>query len=114
MKRWVIRIAVAGLAVFALAQVIPYGRSHSNPPVQAEPRWDSPATRDLAVRACYDCHSNQTTWPWYPNVAPVSWLLQRDVSGGRATLSFSEWSSRQSGAATCRRGSPSGCTRGRS
>jgi hypothetical protein len=56
-----------------------------------EPRWDGPATRALAVRACYDCHSNETVWPWYSHVAPVSWLTQRDVAEGRRKLNFSEW-----------------------
>ena len=72
-------------------QLVPYGRGHSNPPVRREPAWDSPATRDLAVRACYDCHSNQTVWPWYAQVAPVSWLIQHDVEDGRRRLNFSEW-----------------------
>jgi hypothetical protein len=43
------------------------------------------------VRACFDCHSNVTVWPWYANVAPVSWLLQRHVDEGRARLDFSTW-----------------------
>ena len=42
-------------------------------------------------RACLDCHSNQTRWPWYSNVAPVSWLVQADVDEGRRVLNFSEW-----------------------
>jgi hypothetical protein len=42
-------------------------------------------------RACYDCHSNQTVWPWYSNLAPVSWLIASDVKQGRAHLNFSEW-----------------------
>jgi len=42
-------------------------------------------------RACFDCHSNETVWPWYSNIAPVSWLVQRDVNGGRRHLNFSEW-----------------------
>jgi hypothetical protein len=90
-------VVVAVVALFALAQLVPYGRSHTNPPVQAEPRWDSPQTRALAKRACFDCHSNLTTWPWYSNVAPVSWLVQRDVDEGRSTLNFSEWNWPQEG-----------------
>ena len=83
---------LVGLAVVLLAiQLIPYGRSHTNPAVVAEPPWDSGTTRELTVRACYDCHSNETTWPWYSNVAPISWLTQRDVDEGRARLNFSEW-----------------------
>src|SRR5271165_3967577 len=52
---------------------------------------DSPETKALIRRACFDCHSNETTWPWYSNVAPVSWLTQRDVNGGRSHLNFTEW-----------------------
>ena len=96
--RWTLRIVVAGIALFALAQVVPYGRSHTNPPVQAEPKWDSPQTRALAQKACFDCHSNLTVWPWYSNVAPVSWLVQNDVDGGRSNLNFSEWNKPQEGA----------------
>jgi len=43
------------------------------------------------VRTCYDCHSNEVVWPWYSNVAPVSWLVQHDVEEGRSKLNFSEW-----------------------
>ena len=82
---------VGALALFALIQAVPYGRSHSNPPVMMEPNWDSPRTRALAQRACFDCHSNQTKWRWYSNVAPVSWLVQRDVDGGRSAFNFSAW-----------------------
>jgi hypothetical protein len=80
---------VAGFLV--LIQFIPYGHHHTNPPVVKEPAWDSPQTRALAKRACFDCHSNETTWPWYSHVAPVSWLVQDDVDGGRHHLNFSEW-----------------------
>ena len=83
--------AIVGVLGFLLIQAVPYGRSHTNPPVTREPRWDSPRTRELAARACFDCHSNLTKWRWYSNVAPVSWLIQRDVDGGRAQFNFSEW-----------------------
>ncbi len=75
----------------ALIQLVPYGRSHVNPPVRQEPEWNKPETRALAKRACFDCHSNETRWPWYSNIAPVSWLTQRDVSEGRSKMNFSEW-----------------------
>jgi len=74
-----------------VAQIVPYGRDHTNPPVLKEPAWDRPETRRLARLACFDCHSNETVWPWYSNVAPVSWLVHRDVTEGRAELNFSEW-----------------------
>lgn len=95
MKRIIIIIVVGLVALFLLIQLIPYGRQHTNPPVVAEPAWDSPQTRDLAVRACFDCHSNDTVWPWYSNVAPISWLVQRDIDEGRQRLNFSEWGQRR-------------------
>ena len=70
---------------------MPYGRSLTNPPVLAEPEWNTPQTRALAVRACFDCHSNETVWPWYSNVAPISWLVEHDVGEGRRAVNFSEW-----------------------
>ena len=86
---------IGAVALFVLIQAVPYGRSHHNPPVRAEPRWDSPLTRELAARACFDCHSNMTKWLWYTNIAPVSWLTQSDVDSGRNTLNFSQWHSPQ-------------------
>lgn len=92
MLRWLLRrLLVAGIVLVAALQLIPYGRAHTNPPVRQEPAWDSARTRELVVRACYDCHSNETDWPWYSHLAPVSWLVQRDVDKGRAELNFSEW-----------------------
>jgi hypothetical protein len=84
---------VVGFVVvaFVIIQLVPYGRDHTNPQVVAEPTWNAPQTRALTVRACYDCHSNQTVWPWYTNVAPVSWLVRRDVDDGRRKLNFSIW-----------------------
>ena len=90
-QRWLLWGGIGAVALFALAQAVPYGRNHSNPPVTKEPAWNSPRTRDLAVRACFDCHSNETTWRWYSNIAPASWLVQRDVDSGRRALNFSEW-----------------------
>ncbi len=88
----VIGLGLVGVvALFLLIQLVPYGRSHTNPAIVSEPNWNSPQTRDLAVRACYDCHSNQTIWPWYSNVAPFSWLIQRDVDEGRRRLNFTTW-----------------------
>lgn len=90
MKRTILLI-VAGLIVLGLLPLIPYGRDHTNPPVKAEPNWDSPETRLLAQRACFDCHSNETRWPWYSNIAPASWLVYRDVMEGRLHINFSDW-----------------------
>jgi hypothetical protein len=51
----------------------------------------SPRAADILRRACQNCHSNQTVWPWYSRVAPMSWLVADDVKDGRAKLNFSEW-----------------------
>ena len=79
------------VGLFALMQLVPYGRRHTNPSLIVEPAWDSPRTRELAVRACFDCHSNETRWPWYADVAPLSWVIQRDVEAARSVMNFSEW-----------------------
>lgn len=81
-------LLVAFIVVEALSYAIV---DKSNPAVKAEPAWDSPRTRELAKAACFDCHSNETIWPWYSNLAPASWLLWHDVDEGRGKLNFSEW-----------------------
>jgi hypothetical protein len=86
---------VALLAALVALQLVPYGREHTNPPVVMEPEWNRASTRDLAARACFDCHSNETRWPWYGSVAPASWFMQRHVDEGRAVLNFSEWQRHQ-------------------
>lgn len=77
------------LAVFACIQLVPFGHDHSAPPDGLRPAWDSPRTRALAERACLDCHSNQTRWPWYSRIAPLSWRIQGHVQEGRSKLNFS-------------------------
>lgn len=79
------------LALFVLIQMIPFGKNHTNPAVVAEPKWDSAQTRDLAKRACFDCHSNETVWPAYSNIAPFSWLVAIDIANGRSVINFSDW-----------------------
>jgi Haem-binding domain len=79
------------VALFIIVQFIPVAGAKTNPPVVAEPKWNNEQTKLLAERACYDCHSNQTDWPWYSNIAPVSWLVIHDVNEGRTALNFSTW-----------------------
>ena len=79
------------LVVFVVIQFIPYGRDHTNPPVVSEPAWDTPQTRELVQSHCFQCHSNETQWPWYTNIAPASWLIQFDVEQGRGKFNFSDW-----------------------
>jgi hypothetical protein len=77
------------LAVVLVAiQLVPVERT--NPPVEEE--VDAPEeVVQVLRRACYDCHSNETVWPWYSRVAPASWLAVRDVTKGREELNFSTW-----------------------
>jgi mono/diheme cytochrome c family protein len=91
MRKWILRGILVLVALLAVIQLVPYGRDHSRSPVTREIAWDSARTRALAKDACYDCHSNLTEWPWYSNIAPISWLVYADVQSGRSTLNFSEW-----------------------
>jgi hypothetical protein len=88
MKRVVTRVGVVVVAVFAAIQLVPVDRS--NPAVESEVPAPEPV-RSVLRRACYDCHSNETVWPWYSRVAPVSWLVAHDVHDGREELNFSAW-----------------------
>ena len=77
------------ILVLSLIQLIPYGRQHTNPGPERVVAWNSSRTQDLARRACFDCHSNETRWPWYSSIAPVSWRIQTHVNEGRKKLNFS-------------------------
>jgi hypothetical protein len=83
--------AIVLVVLVLLIQFLPYGHTHTNPPVVKEPNWNSPETRQIAQKACFDCHSNETIWPWYSNIAPMSWLVQRDVDVARSRMNFSDW-----------------------
>jgi hypothetical protein len=85
------QIVLAAGALLILIQLVPYGRNHENPPVLAEPPWDSPQTRETFYQVCGDCHSNTTEWPWYSSIAPASWLVASDVEEARSHLNVSEW-----------------------
>ena len=93
LSRPIVRIVLVLLAAFVLIQLVP--NRVENHAVAAEPQWDSPRTRELAVAACYDCHSNQTKSIWYEKVAPVSWWIKNHVDEGRAALNFSECGTRR-------------------
>ena len=80
------------VGVFVLIQFVPYGRDHADPPVTNAFHWTSPQAKEIAKRACYDCHSNHTKYWWAVDIAPFSWLAAHDISDGRARLNFSEWS----------------------
>ena len=82
--------STSGAKLVASIQFAP-SDSQSNPPVIAEPQWDTPRTRELFFRACADCHSNETTWPWYSGIPLLSALIEHDVKEGRSEFNISEW-----------------------
>lgn len=88
MKRWFKRILVGSLVILIGLQFIPVDRT--NPPERGQPVVPL-QVQVVLRRACYDCHSNETVWPWYSKIAPVSLLLARDVKKGRKELNFSTW-----------------------
>jgi uncharacterized membrane protein len=86
------------LVVFLLlaVQAIPVKRE--NPAVDQTKKLEAtaivpPEIHGILRRSCNDCHSNETVWPWYSHVAPVSWVVVYDVREGRADLNFSDWGS---------------------
>jgi len=81
-------VALSVVALAVAAQLVPVNRD--NPPIGVgivAPDRVAPTLR----RACYDCHSHETAWPWYAYVAPASWLVARDVHEGRRHVNFSDW-----------------------
>ena len=84
-------VAISGVATFALIQLVPYGRDHTNPPVTGEPQWADARTRQLMVDACFSCHSNETEYPAYASVAPFSWAVQHHIDEGREAVNYSEF-----------------------
>src|SRR5436305_5848371 len=94
MKKW-LKIALIVIVVFLVVGQF-FRPSHVNPPIDpaktlAATAQVPPNVQSILERSCNDCHSNNTVYPWYNNVAPVSWLLARDINDGRHAMNFSEW-----------------------
>jgi hypothetical protein len=93
-KRSVAAVASLVAAVFAGMQFV--GPARTNPATDAAQHLErqtgvpEPVAATLR-RACYDCHSHDTRWPWYSRVAPPAWLVAHDVNEGRDHLNFSRW-----------------------
>jgi mono/diheme cytochrome c family protein len=90
-KNLVWKVLGAAVVLFLLIQLIPFGHNHTNPSMVSEPKWSSPEARALVKEHCFQCHSNETEWPWYSNIAPGSWLIAFDVIAGRGEFNFSDW-----------------------
>jgi heme-binding protein len=88
MRTWIIALGLGVLLGLVIIQFVAVDAS--NPRVTSDVP-SAPAVKAILRRASYDCHSNETEWPWYSHIAPVSWLLARDVREGRAELNFSTW-----------------------
>src|ERR1700712_1596777 len=89
-------VLLTGPIVLALIQLIP-GPSRVNPPVDIRETLATNVSMPAPVsamleRACVNCHSNNTKWPWYTHLAPASWMVAKDVQDARKTMNFSRWS----------------------
>jgi len=89
--RWLV---VIGFCLFVVAQFV--GPANTNPVIDPSLALESklhvdPQVETILNRSCADCHSNRTRWPWYTNVAPVSWFVIGHVNDGRRDLNLSEW-----------------------
>ncbi len=84
-------VTISAILIGVVIQFVPFGKNHTNPQIVKEPRWDTLKTRTLFMHSCADCHSNETKWPWYSHVAPISWLVQHDVDEGREHFNVSNW-----------------------
>ncbi|MFN0101900.1 MAG: heme-binding domain-containing protein [Bryobacteraceae bacterium] len=90
------KLLLAVAAVFVIIQFFPPAPAKTNPPVDPARTFASvmkppPQVQNILRRACADCHSNETRWPWYADVAPISWPVRNHVIDGRKHLNFSEW-----------------------
>ncbi len=83
-------IVIVIIVAFIGIQFVPVSRT--NPPVTGEIKAPE-NVMDVLRNSCYDCHSNENSWPWYSRIAPVSWLVVSDVNEGREYLNFSDWQS---------------------
>ena len=95
MREFLRKSVIAGIGCFALLQIIPlYPRTNPQAPAASAIRnqLEIPPEMDTILRrSCWNCHSNDTRWPWYSHVAPVSWLIVRDVNKARGIMNFSSW-----------------------
>jgi mono/diheme cytochrome c family protein len=89
---------MATVVALLVIQLIPYGKDRSNGVVTAEPAWATPQTRELMVRACFGCHSNEVEYPAYASVSPISWAVQSHIDEGREKVNYQEWDKPQRGA----------------
>ncbi len=88
-----LRYLAALVVIFGAMQLIP-SYEKSNP--STDPKLEIQGPKEVVQifkRSCYDCHSNKTRWPWYADVAPMKWVVRRDVIEGRKALNFSIWNS---------------------
>jgi hypothetical protein len=93
-KKWIERIFVCGIILFVASQAIRPART--NPPIDPASEITArlvvdPAVASIMARSCNDCHSDRTVWPWYSNVAPISWFVINHVDDARQRMNFSDW-----------------------
>ena len=94
MRRWTLRIGISLVVLLLASQLVPVERSNPkvDPSLSIYLIQPVPApVKAVLERSCKDCHSYDTSWPWYSYVAPISWVVAHDVQKGRKSMNFSEW-----------------------
>jgi hypothetical protein len=93
-RRWLKRIGIGVAVLVVICQLFPirrdnpaFNRSHTIEATESLP----PAVKAVLGRSCLNCHSSQTSWPWYSYVAPVSWMISGDVHDARKAMNLSDW-----------------------
>jgi hypothetical protein len=95
LKKSLPAILIIGASLLGFASLLahPYGMvkmPSSSKPLLAGTAVD-PAVMQIVERSCQSCHSEKTEWPWYSYVAPMSWLIEKDVNQGRSHMNLSHW-----------------------
>lgn len=88
------KILIIIIIIISVIQFIPVDKT--NPPVDSQKDYFSIVNlpenvKNILKKSCFDCHSNETVYPWYSNVAPISWFLKNHINEGREHVNFSEW-----------------------
>ena len=84
--KWIVAVLVIGFGLLQLANP-----ARTNPPATRNFTNAPPEIAAMLKTSCFDCHSDETRWPWYSHIAPISWLVVGDVNEGRKHINFSEW-----------------------
>lgn len=80
---------IYGILLVLFISAFIFSGERTNPPIERHVAWSNPHVKEIFTKACADCHSNETKWPWYSKVAPVSWFVIHHVNEGREEFNLS-------------------------